>query len=86
MVKRYQSISFEAFELLPDMSNWREATVFMGLKVTNEYEDNPSFLDVPTANGFMEAVGPCFIAKNPDSGDLEVFKHEDFLKCFKEIQ
>lgn len=89
MIKKYRSIPFEAFELLHDMSNWREAITFMGLKVSNEHEHEtppPPFLDVPTEYGFAEAIGPCFIAKNPDSEDFEVIKYEDFCRIFEEVK
>lgn len=85
-VKKYRSLPFDAFLLLPDMSNWREACVFMGDTTDYsdpEYNSPPDFLDVRGEDDAYYAVGNNFICKTPN-GYFEVWPYEEFIKTFQE--
>lgn len=85
-VKKYRSIPFEAFLLMPDMSNWREACLFMG-DMTDysdpEYNTPPDFLDVRGEDDDYYAVKNNYICKTAN-GYFEVWPYEEFVKTFQE--
>jgi hypothetical protein len=86
-IKKYQSIPFEAFLLAPDMSNWREACVFIGDNSDYsdpEFDTPPEFLDIPTEDGWDYGLPNHFICKD-HKGNFEVWPYESFIETFEEI-
>lgn len=88
MIEKYQSIPFEAIVLAPDMSNWREASAFIG-DITEYPADakTPEYLDVVNAFGYLcEASKNDVILKNGVNQGLEVWPYDEFIQYFQKCE